>query len=191
MGTPLAPRQGAALSAFAVACFFRRGVAGRVDRPAEEGRAGRTASEAREEPSSPLMSFLLIYRVLARNGRTGVVLEHLRLSTLILNALRFEGNGSLETGEEGRVIGEFDVDLGAIAAILIEVAGPDHFAGEFFALNHGDSGVYRQYPNAMYLREQVYISPNSAVRGRSERSQNITLIVCRLIVVKRQALGSA
>jgi hypothetical protein len=83
------------------------------------------------------------------------------------------------------------VDLGAIAAILVEVANPDHFAGEFFALNHGDSWVYRQYPNAMSLREKVYISPNSAVHGRSERSKNITLIVCRLIVVKRQALGSA
>jgi hypothetical protein len=97
------------------------------------------------------MSFLLIYRVLARNGRTGVVLEHLRLSTFILNALRFEGNGSLETGEEGRVIGEFDVDLGAIAAILVEVANPDHFAGKFFALNHGVFTLTQRFarPNAL------------------------------------------
>jgi len=92
---------------------------------------------------------------LTRNCRTGVVLEHLRLSTLILNALRFEGNGGLETGEEGRVIGEFDVDLGAIAAILVEVANPDHFAGKFFALNHGVSRSHKDSLGPMLLKETI------------------------------------
>jgi hypothetical protein len=50
MGKPLAgaSRGRAPLAAFAVACFCRRGVAGRVDRPAEEGGAGRAATEDRE-----------------------------------------------------------------------------------------------------------------------------------------------
>ena len=111
----------------------------------------------------------------AQNGRRGVVLEHLRVSAFIPNALCLDGDiGSQADGEAG-AIGEIDLKVGAIATILKDSALVNDFPGEFFAFNHG---FYLPGWNCVSAKSEAVLSI----------SEHITLIVCRLIVVKDKPL---
>jgi hypothetical protein len=111
----------------------------------------------------------------AQNGRHGVVLEDLRLSAFIPNALCLNGDIGFQADGEAGAIGEIDLKIGAIATIFKDGAQANDFSGQFFAFNHG-----------FYLPGWKCVSAkNEAVLSISE---HITLIVCRLIVVKDKPL---
>jgi hypothetical protein len=119
--------------------------------------------------------FLLEEKGLARNGERGVILKHLRLSAFNPNALGFNGDsGSQADGETGTV-GEVDLKVGAIVAIFKDRALLNDFPAEFFALNHGFDLPERN-------RDSAISTPVPSIL------EHITLIVCRLIVVKDKPL---
>jgi len=95
----------------------------------------------------------------------GIVDMPKQLSTVASDVLGFEGNLGLETNSKTRAISEVDLQFGSIAAIFEEIAEANDLPGEFFAFRHGDSCF-------LEVREPISIP------------ENITLIVCRLIVVK-------
>jgi hypothetical protein len=118
--------------------------------------------------------FVVDEKRLARNGESGVILKHLWLSTFNPEALGLNGDiGSQVDGEVGS-IGEIDLEVGAIAAIFKDRAPLNDFPGEFFAFNH-----------EFYLPGRTVLEQYRAWLSILE---HITLIVCRLIVVKDKPL---
>jgi hypothetical protein len=111
----------------------------------EEGVAGRNvplrrvAQDAgRPEPGRRHPPFIGIEKEeLARDCWGGVVLQHLRLSTLIACPLRFKCHSDPKTRIEIRAVLEVDGNLGTVAAFFKECDRPDDFSGKVLAFNHG------------------------------------------------------
>ncbi len=115
----------------------------------------------------------------ARDGKSGVVLKHLRLAAFIPDALGFQGNIGFQTDCKASAIGEIHLEVWAITAILEDGANANDLSSEFFAFNHG-----------LTRRSRVMSEQERPMKHGSGRTQvatmleHITLIVCRLIVVK-------
>ncbi len=114
------------------------------------------AAAARGEASSLRHGRLKFSESLERNGRTAVVPEYVRLSALVLRIGGFYRDGVLETCRKPSAIGKLNLDVWAIMAVLEDGEEANDFAGKFLAFDNG-------WPPC---------------------PENITLIVCRLIVVK-------
>lgn len=75
---------------------------------------------------------------LARDCGSGVVLQHLRLSTITARPLRFECHSDAKTGIEAGTVLEIKGDLWTVSAVFKERDRPDDFSSKVFAFNHGD-----------------------------------------------------
>jgi hypothetical protein len=109
-----------------------------------EGVAGRNvplrrvAQDAgRPEPGRRHPPFIGIEKEeLARDCWGGVILQHLRLSTLIASPLRLKRHPYPKTRIEIGTVLKVDGNFGTIAALFEESDRPDDFPGKVFAFNH-------------------------------------------------------
>ena len=109
-----------------------------------------------------------INRLLVGPSCRFVFLEDSRSSSFVSKVLGIQGNLSLETSDETGAVGEVDLQLRSAIAVFVEIADANDFPGKFFTFDHelfGGSEVY----------QTVHVS------------EDITLIVCRLIVVNPKA----
>jgi hypothetical protein len=91
---------------------------------------------------------------LATGRRTGVVLKDSRFPALISNVLRLDRDIIFHTDAKGSAVGELDVDLGTVAAVLKYGEVAHDFGGKYFAFNHSFSNELRRtspLPNAALL----------------------------------------
>lgn len=101
-------------------------------------------------------------------------MQHLWLAAIVADGLDFDGHICLEAHGKAGAIGEIHLEVWTIVAVLEDGANANDLPGEFFAINHEFLPAWQ-----------------NCVRAWLSILEHITLIVCRLIVVKDKPLLSA
>jgi hypothetical protein len=110
----------------------------------EQGRWRGTATELDTERK--WSSNLMLASESTRGRRTGVVLKDSRFPALISHVLRLDRDIIFHADAKGSAVGELDVDLGTIGAVLEYGEETHDFGGKFFAFNHSFSNELGRTP---------------------------------------------